>query len=342
MGWSKQEDEKIISIVKESIDNGETLSKAFKKAGGELLRNPSYVSQYWYSDLRKRSNLGESVNKINGWSEEEDFKVTQTVLENTKIGMSLQESYSQLEKELENRSVAAIAYRWSSVLKPVFKDEYEEAVHKHSKESASNNSTIKTRKQTRRSWTQDEDDYIKKVVLKYSKEGKSLDRAYKRISSKLNKRTKIAVEARYRLHVKPTLTASQLETIYGKEIIEVPSVPVIEPEVVVGNYQSVSSVSETDVQQVKAFIGKISNLLVDKEDTQNENNRLKAENEELRSKYNKLQREYSEVFEDYKAMLKLLDRARQITKEEEIEKEAPIESTQVKFKMDRNGNLTKI
>lgn len=139
--WTTDEDNIVLDVLRKEIPLGKNFTQCFAIAEPYLPeRNAAAIATRWANALKKNNQdivemakNTESPDKYSEWNAEEDYKVAQTVLEKVAKGETLTSIYEGLETVLENRTAAAIAFRWTNVLKKVFFDEYEEALKKKQK-----------------------------------------------------------------------------------------------------------------------------------------------------------------------------------------------------------------
>jgi len=211
-------------------------------------------------------------------------------------------------------------------------------------------------KQRQDAWTEEDDLLLAETVLRHVREGSTQLNAFEEVGDKLN-RTSAACGFRWNAVVRSRYeTALQLakkqrkerQRLLGKnqsarkKLLYTPPTPSLEELGELVQFPATEPTALT-LDHVIAFLQSFKSDNVQVEALKTENERLKkeldeltAKNEELEKKIAKLEEESSAMTEEYEMMLRIMNRARKMTLQEEEERQT------LKFKMDKNGNLEKI
>ncbi|WP_027408070.1 RsfA family transcriptional regulator [Anoxybacillus tepidamans] len=212
-------------------------------------------------------------------------------------------------------------------------------------------------KQRQDAWTEEDDLLLAETVLRHVREGSTQLNAFEEVGDKLN-RTSAACGFRWNAVVRSRYeTALQLakkqrkerQRLLGKsqpvrkKLLYTPPMPSLEELGELTELKAPAEQSAMTLDHVIAFLQSLKSANVGAEALKQENERLKrekeellAKTEELEKKIAKLEEDSSTIREEYETMLRIMNRARKITLQEEEERQT------LKFKMDKNGNLEKI
>ncbi|ANB58929.1 prespore-specific transcriptional regulator rsfA [Anoxybacillus sp. B7M1] len=212
-------------------------------------------------------------------------------------------------------------------------------------------------KQRQDAWTEEDDLLLAETVLRHVREGSTQLNAFEEVGDKLN-RTSAACGFRWNAVVRSRYeTALQLakkqrkerQRLLGKnqavrkKLLYTPPVPALEELGEITEITHSPEQTTMTLDHVIAFLQSFQSTSVNAEALKSENERLRqekeelaAKNDELETKIAKLEEESSTIREEYETMLRIMNRARKITLQEEEERQM------LKFKMDKNGNLEKI
>ncbi|MBB5324048.1 prespore-specific regulator [Anoxybacillus tepidamans] len=206
-------------------------------------------------------------------------------------------------------------------------------------------------------WTEDDDLLLAETVLRHVREGSTQLNAFEEVGDKLN-RTSAACGFRWNAVVRSQYeTALQLAKKQRKErlrllgknqpvrkkLLYTPPIPSLEELGEIAELPASIEQATMTLDHVIAFLQSFRSDNIHAEALKRENERLKkemnelmAKNEELEKKIAKLEEDSSSIREEYETMLRIMNRARKMTLQEEEERQT------LKFKMDKNGNLEKI
>ena len=212
-------------------------------------------------------------------------------------------------------------------------------------------------KQRQDAWTEEDDLLLAETVLRHVREGSTQLNAFEEVGDKLN-RTSAACGFRWNAVVRSQYeTALQLAKKQRKErlrllgknqparkkLLYTPPTPSLEELGEIVELPRTAEPTALTLDHVIAFLQSFKSDNIQVEALKTENERLKkeldelaAKNEALEKKIAKLEEESSAMTEEYEMMLRIMNRARKMTLQEEEERQT------LKFKMDKNGNLEKI
>lgn len=211
-------------------------------------------------------------------------------------------------------------------------------------------------KQRQDAWTEEDDLLLAETVLRHVREGSTQLNAFEEVGDKLNRtsaacgfRWNAVVRSRYekalqmaKKHRKERQRLLGKNQAGKKRLLYTPPTPSLEE---FGELTQLKAPEPTEltIDHVIAFLQSFKSDNVHAEALKTENERLKkeldelaAKNEELEKKIAKLEEDSSAMMEEYETMLRIMNRARKMTLQEEEERQT------LKFKMDKNGNLEKI
>lgn len=196
-------------------------------------------------------------------------------------------------------------------------------------------------------WTQDEDLLLAEVVLKYIREGGTQLSAFEEVGRKLS-RTSAACGFRWNSFVRKQYKQGiELAKKQRKEMKKDGGLP--KPQMMenpsINEENSLNPDEQLTLSDVIAYLRRYEQS----EDTQgtlkDQNDRLKErlssledENNRLRKEKKEIEKQLDLVKEDYKALIGIMDRARKMM----MLQEEDTKNRQVKFQIERNGNLEKI
>lgn len=305
INWSTEEDEILVDIFRKEAPLGKTVSEICRIAEPYLaLREKGAIGARWKQVLKDKHPEIEVSSGVQGWTPEEDYQVTQTVLDMVAAGSTLQAAFKELEDKLENRSADAIGFRWNTILKKSFKDEYEVAVKKKKALKGEKATEKQTKSRTGR------------------KRGKY--RKLNKIAKEKSKKDQVVEEVQEEL---------PLET-QSSEVVEI-----VEPKSSIVTSDDLNQVADfmTKIHQV---LNENSELKKQLQEFEQKFNQQQVEMNRYKIAADKAEKRASDIEEDYKAVLSVMDRARKLMLNEEDNKTGFVETrTQTRLKMDRNGNL---
>jgi prespore-specific regulator len=197
-------------------------------------------------------------------------------------------------------------------------------------------------------WTEEQDHLLAEVILRYIREGSSQLAAFEELSERIG-RTASAIGFRWNATVRHDYKAAI--DIAKKQRIQLKadrrgkrqrtSSRVTSITSPIQQQEKDSSLANDSIQ-----FSDVINFLKDQNRKMKElsilNQELSLENKHVKSENDKLKKENRSVqtiSDDYKDLLKILDRARRL---EFLVEETDKEPSRSKFKMDSNGNLEKI
>jgi prespore-specific regulator len=197
-------------------------------------------------------------------------------------------------------------------------------------------------------WTQDEDLLLAEVVLKYIREGGTQLSAFEEVGRKLT-RTSAACGFRWNSFVRKQYKEGiELAKKQRKELKKEGAFSKVPTD----ETPAFSQEDNQRQQEASITLSDVIKYLRSYEEAEDEQGSLKDQNARLQDKLvsleeenNRLMKEKEEVEhqldlvkEDYKALIGIMDRARKMMM---LQDEDP-KVRQVKFQMDRNGNLERI
>lgn len=256
------------------------------------------------------------ISRINNWKPEEENIIVNVILAEVTMGNTLQKAYSiateKVNKAFGNsRTFDGVAFRWTSVLKPNYIQEFEKAKAEGKKHRIKNGSssllTPKTAPQQQSLPLKEEKDEVTEFIK----------------NTPVNEVTQLQIEEKAELQPKPEVAVA--------------------PKTKTVKSGSTDEMLES-LEVLKSFVENSSNLHLQLELANTElafaQGEVKKSDEKyslLEKKYDTLQKKYETLEEDYNAILKLIDRARKLTVDEENEQQE--KSSACRFKMEPNGNL---
>jgi len=215
---------------------------------------------------------------------------------------------------------------------------------------------VEAMKQRQDAWTEEDDLLLAETVLRHVREGSTQLNAFEEVGDKLNRtsaacgfRWNAVVRSRYekalqmaKKHRKERQRLLGKNQAGKKRLLYTPPTPSLEE---FGELAQLKAPEPTEltIDHVIDFLQSFKSNNVHAEALKTENERLKkeldelaAKNEELEKKIAKLEEDSAAMMEEYETMLRIMNRARKMTLQEEEERQT------LKFKMDKNGNLEKI
>lgn len=215
---------------------------------------------------------------------------------------------------------------------------------------------VEAMKQRQDAWTEEDDLLLAETVLRHVREGSTQLNAFEEVGDKLNRtsaacgfRWNAVVRSRYekalqmaKKHRKERQRLLGKNQAGKKRLLYTPPTPSLEEFGELAQLKAPES-TELTIDHVIDFLQSFKSNNVHAEALKTENERLKkeldelaAKNEELEKKIAKLEEDSAAMMEEYETMLRIMNRARKMTLQEEEERQT------LKFKMDKNGNLEKI
>lgn len=215
---------------------------------------------------------------------------------------------------------------------------------------------VEAMKQRQDAWTEEDDLLLAETVLRHVREGSTQLNAFEEVGDKLNRtsaacgfRWNAVVRSRYekalqmaKKHRKERQRLLGKNQAGKKRLLYTPPTPSLEEFGELVQLKAPES-TELTIDHVIDFLQSFKSNNVHAEALKTENERLKkeldelaAKNEELEKKIAKLEEDSAAMMEEYETMLRIMNRARKMTLQEEEERQT------LKFKMDKNGNLEKI
>ena len=200
-------------------------------------------------------------------------------------------------------------------------------------------------------WTEDDDLLLAEVTLRHIREGGTQLAAFEEVGEKLN-RTAAACGFRWNSLIRKKYEAAiqiakaqrkqriqkrvikKLNTEFSQELDDSESKEEMEESI---SYDSIIRFLKKQKLQTTDASKQFRKYEKEIEEKSSEIEGLRRENKELREKVHDLESNYQVVNEDYKSLIKIMDRARKMAflADEEEEKKRV-------FKMDANGNLERI
>lgn len=246
------------------------------------------------------------------WKDQEDLMLAVTVLEEVRNGLTAQQAFEVAGKKLTenfgvNRTYHAVAFRWNSNLKYKYEEAYEKAKEERKN---STNPTSSNKKQISLPLNSKPKDEVEEFIS----------------SAKMNKVDDPAKETPIK---EASISKNNAAVPTAKDVLE--SLEHLKT--------FVSGTSELHAQLAAAHF-ELSKL-------QEEKAQLEEENKKLEYKNQRLEKENETLQEDYEAVLKVINKARKYAVEEETDDkvghpESHAKSQANAFKMERNGNLTRV
>lgn len=215
---------------------------------------------------------------------------------------------------------------------------------------------VEAMKQRQDAWTEEDDLLLAETVLRHVREGSTQLNAFEEVGDKLNRtsaacgfRWNAVVRSRYekalqmaKKHRKERQRLLGKNQAGKKRLLYTPPTPSLEEFGELAQFKAPEP-TELTIDHVIDFLQSFKSNNVHAEALKTENERLKkeldelaAKNEELEKKIAKLEEDSAAMMEEYETMLRIMNRARKMTLQEEEERQT------LKFKMDKNGNLEKI
>jgi prespore-specific regulator len=198
-------------------------------------------------------------------------------------------------------------------------------------------------------WTQDEDILLAEVVLRYIREGGTQLSAFEEVGRKLS-RTSAACGFRWNSYVRKQYKQGiEVAKKQRKELKKEGSFSKLPNREIslsqsqgANNHQHEASLTLSDVIEYLRNYEQTEDVQVSLKE-QNERykeklSKLEDENDRLKKEFKEVEKQLSIVKEDYKALIGIMDRARKMM----MLQEEDSSNRQVKFQMDRNGNLERI
>ncbi len=216
-------------------------------------------------------------------------------------------------------------------------------------------------------WTEDDDLLLAEVTLRHIREGSTQLQAFEEVGERLQ-RTAAACGFRWNSLVRKRydsaiqIAKAQRQQLKKRSAKRINRQPVIQnntpfEELHAADYnqnafkqelaqEPIELTSQQEIgfdsvirflRQQKESYKKLKHIDKDIRDKDREIERLREENAHMKKQLNSVQNEYQTVNDDYKALIKIMDRARKLaflTDEEAEDK--------VSFKMDKNGNLERV
>lgn len=243
----------------------------------------------------------------NDWTPDEDLMLTENILSSLRRGETITKGFENAVEQINitfnnNRTTGAAGFRWHNHVK----QDYTKAIElaKQQGKKAKRSATVQVHKEQQKSDIDkvDEVDEVENFI-------------------------------------------SQVETNEVEEIqFENKQTPKVEDKV---EEQKSEKPIETGVEaalnhlsSLQEFINSVAQLKSKIEVLKAENAVLTSKNSELEKINSRLEKENAEIKEDYAAVLSVIDKARQLT----VQEDSPIQSKSQSstFKMDRNGNLSRL
>lgn len=195
-------------------------------------------------------------------------------------------------------------------------------------------------------WTEDDDLLLAEVTLRHIREGSTQLAAFEEVAEKLG-RTPAACGFRWNSCVRKNYDAaiqiakSQRQGLNKRRRKKQVSVSQSELERQSDPVSSLATVIRFLRQHKQEYAEtskRVRQLEKQLSEREAELEQLRTEHEELKRKVNNTEADYQSINDDYKALIKIMERARKLAllDEEDNSEEKP------KFKMDVNGNLERV
>ena len=195
-------------------------------------------------------------------------------------------------------------------------------------------------------WTEDDDLLLAEVTLRHIREGSTQLAAFEEVAEKLG-RTPAACGFRWNSCVRKNYDAaiqiakSQRQGLNKRRRNKQVSVSQSELERQSDPVSSLATVIRFLRQHKQEYAEtskRVRQLEKQLSEREAELEQLRTEHEELKRKVNNTEADYQSINDDYKALIKIMERARKLAllDEEDNSEEKP------KFKMDVNGNLERV
>ncbi|AQS55504.1 RsfA family transcriptional regulator [Novibacillus thermophilus] len=195
-------------------------------------------------------------------------------------------------------------------------------------------------------WTEDDDLLLAEVTLRHIREGSTQLAAFEEVAEKLG-RTPAACGFRWNSCVRKNYDAaiqiakSQRQGLNKRRRKKQVSVSQSELERQSDPVSSLATVIRFLRQHKQEYAEtskRVRQLEKQLSEREAELEQLRTEHEELKRKVNNTEADYQSINDDYKALIKIMERARKLAllDEEDSSEEKP------KFKMDVNGNLERV
>jgi len=119
-------------------------------------------------------------------------------------------------------------------------------------------------------------------------------------------------------------------------------------EVVVGN--SLDSMEDVPKKSIEAqetdnlnnFLDNISNMISERTDLRKENESLRGQNKRLNTRLRDLEEDYEALEKRYSEVMQIMNKVQEMMNEQSASVEIANDIRNLKFRMDRNGNLNKL
>ncbi|MGG3736447.1 RsfA family transcriptional regulator [Aeribacillus pallidus] len=184
-------------------------------------------------------------------------------------------------------------------------------------------------------WTQDEDLLLAEVVLRHIREGSTQLKAFEEVGKKLS-RTPAACGFRWNSYVRKQYQSGiELAKKRRKELKKETSQRKEETALATSSL-SISQII-TYLKKIESDISSVQKIQEEKSQLQYKYNQLQEENKKLHQENEQLIEKLETLSEDYRIMLNLMEKARKLALNENSE-----EKKNVKFQMDKNGNLHRV
>ncbi|MFS8578840.1 MAG: RsfA family transcriptional regulator [Novibacillus thermophilus] len=194
-------------------------------------------------------------------------------------------------------------------------------------------------------WTEDDDLLLAEVTLRHIREGSTQLAAFEEVAEKLG-RTPAACGFRWNSCVRKNYDAaiqiakSQRQGLNKrrKKQVSVSQSELERQSDPVSSLATVIRFLRQHKQEYAETSKRVRQLEKQLSEREAELEQLRTEHEELKRKVNNTEADYQSINDDYKALIKIMERARKLAllDEEDSSEEKP------KFKMDVNGNLERV
>lgn len=194
-------------------------------------------------------------------------------------------------------------------------------------------------------WTEDDDLLLAEVTLRHIREGSTQLAAFEEVAEKLG-RTPAACGFRWNSCVRKNYDAaiqiakSQRQGLNKrrKKQVSVSQSELERQSDPVSSLATVIRFLRQHKQEYAETSKRVRQLEKQLSEREAELEQLRAEHNELKRKVNNTEADYQSINDDYKALIKIMERARKLAllDEEDSSEEKP------KFKMDVNGNLERV
>lgn len=196
-------------------------------------------------------------------------------------------------------------------------------------------------------WTEDDDLLLAETTLRHVREGSTQLAAFEEVGEKLG-RTAAACGFRWNSTIRKKYEAAlqiakaQRHKMKQQERKQKKAEKKARPEASPPDYDSFQENVSIDsvirfLKAQKNIHGRVRQLERELEEKEKQIQTLQQENEEMKKDLDSMQDNYQGINDDYKTLIKIMDRARKMTVLSDEDEEEPTQ-----FKMEPNGNLERV